>query len=220
MPGPLFALSHRRAVRLFASHYGGIQLKRILLFLIGLASTNVARAEVWTNSYSAYPYSRRSESAQGVRLTLMSSILEGRFHADKENQAKDLNGDFASAWGLALGYAKLPIQSFGFTTNLAWQWISDNEETFNLARVDGNLAYAVNETLNIKCGPNLSKWVSGEYLKETDPGLGFQFSVGFQVAENMGIDLGYSQMNQSGSFNGGHIDIQVSGVELDLHGTF
>ncbi len=127
-----------------------------------------------------------------------------------------------------MGYANLPIQELGFTTNLALIEMK-SESSANIARIDGNLGYAFNNYVNLKGGLNIMKYYTGEGLKNLNPGFGYQASLGFQLNKTVGFDIGYTEQNTSGkvpvTMNGEEIgkadvDLKLSGLEFGLNATF
>lgn len=125
-----------------------------------------------------------------------------------------------SALGLSLGYASLPVQELGWTSNFTYMDIKNEGTTTGAVRADGNLAYAFNKTANIKGGLNLSKLTSGSNSNKLNPALGFQSGLGVQLTKNFGLDVGYTEMNQSGSIDGVSVDLKEKGMEIGVNGTF
>jgi hypothetical protein len=97
--------------------------------------------------------------------------------------------------------------------------IKNEGSSTGLARIDGNLAYAFTSIVNVKGGLNISKFTKSE-TSDYNAGIGFQGGVGVQLTRNFGMDLGYTQMNQSGSSDGVKVDLKEAGIEIGLNGTF
>ena len=167
-------------------------------------------------------------SSKGIRISLLKPSSDYRGTAKYQNFSIDGSGSFDSALGLGIGYANIPIQELGWTTNLALIEVK-KDTSAKIIRADGNLGTAVNSFVNLKAGLNIMKLTSGTNVEELDPGLGFQASVGLQINKNFGLDLGYTEMNTSGKVpitsNGkeiGQADLtyKLSGVEISINGTF
>ncbi len=161
----------------------------------------------------------------------MKASLKYKGYAFPDSTAK-----FDSVFGVAVGYASLPVQELGFTTNLAYME-ARKDRSANIARADGNLGYAFNNNVNLKGGLNILKFTSGTDLKDLNSGIGFQGSLGFQLNKTVGFDIGYSESNLSGTLpitstftsNGkviskevgkGDVDVKLSGLEVGLNATF
>lgn len=167
-------------------------------------------------------------ASQGIRISIVKPTLDMKATVKYQGSSFDGTGKPDSALGIAVGYAKLPVQEFGFTTNLALIE-AKSESSANIARVDGNLGYAFNKYVNLKGGLNAMKFTSGNGVKDLDVGFGYQASLGFQLNKNAGLDIGYSESNISGktpvTSNGqeigkANIDVKMSGLEVGLNATF
>lgn len=139
--------------------------------------------------------------------------------------------------GVSGGYAYMPIQSLGWTTNLAYMGARQDGATINIFRVDGNLGYAFMRELSLKGGVNFAKIDysnnnSNNYLYSQskvnfDPGYGFQAQLTYQPFEYLGFDLGYSEINAAAKTKTGYMLTETStnlkviqGLEIGVHGTF
>lgn len=190
--------------------------KKITVFL---AMALVASSSFAQNSSTAKMPTNDSISSQGFRIGIVKPILKANIKASFNGGSVSANENLDEALGFSLGYAKLPVQELGWTTSATYMDIKNNGESDGLARIDGNLAYAFTSIVNIKGGLNISKLTSSAGNK-LNAGMGFQGGVGVQLTRNFGLDLGYTQMNQSGSLEGAKINFKVSGFEVGLNGTF
>lgn len=141
----------------------------------------------------------------------------------------------SEVYGAALGYAFLPADHFGFTTNLAFLEANNNGESMQFARLDGNLAYTWGAALSFKAGINLSHLskagVNASDIKWT-PSLNYQAGVGLQLTNTFGLDVMHTVMKQKGEVvrqyvadgvivtGKSEIELQQTGVEVALHATF
>ncbi len=160
---------------------------------------------------------------QGVRMAFLKPVLKMKMKATVEGFGSFTDTEkLDSANGVSVGYAYLPIQSAGFTTNLALINIKENgDDSVSMIRADGNLAFAVNPMMNFKGGLNLTTLNKSEFRKDFKPGVGFQASAGFQLNRNLGVDVGYVTMNQqSKTIDGVSMSLEESGPEVSLTGTF
>lgn len=159
-------------------------------------------------------------SSKGFRVAIVKPMLSADVKASYRGQSASANETLDSALGLSLGYASLPVQELGWTSNFTYMDIKNEGSTTGAIRADGNLAYAFTQIVNIKGGLNLSKLTSGSNKDKLNPAIGFQGGVGIQITKNFGLDVGYTEMNQSGSIDGVSIDLKEKGMEIGLNGTF
>lgn len=171
-----------------------------------------------------------SISSKGFRISLVRPNLDTKMKIKWEKFSFEGSPKIDSTTGLSVGYASLPIQELGWTSNLALME-AKTESSANLARIDGNLGYAFNKYVNLKGGLNVVKFTTGSGVKELNPGVGFQASVGVQVTRNLGFDVGYTEMNTAGkspvtSTSSGqeigkaNYDLKMYGLEFGINGTF
>lgn len=152
-------------------------------------------------------------SSEGFRVGLELPMLS----ADLKSGSSSISQKLDQVLGVSLGYAKLRIRELGWTTNLSYLDIKNNGASNALVRIDGNLAYAFNRNFNTKAGLNVSNLTKGD----ANAGVGFQAGLGVQMNKSVGIDLAYTQMNQTGTSSfGNSVNLTESGVELGLNGTF
>jgi len=161
-----------------------------------------------------------STSARGVRVSLVKPTLDADLKASYMGTSISVKEKLADTLGVSIGYVNLPVQEIGWTTNLALMDIKNGGSTTSMARIDGNLAYAFSQKVNVKGGLNLSKFTSGQDHEKLNPAIGLQAGLGVQVNRNFGIDFGYTQMNQTGSVEGINVELKESGMELGINGTF
>ncbi|MBX7231332.1 MAG: hypothetical protein K1X29_04510 [Bdellovibrionales bacterium] len=185
----------------------------VLLATVLVASTSFAQ-----NTLTAKMPTNDGISSKGFRIGVVKPMLEADYKLSYQGQHLEIEENL-EALGFSLGYASLPVQELGWTTNATYMDIKSEGGSVGLARIDGNLAYAFTSIINVKGGLNVSKFTSRE-ISKYDAGIGFQGGVGVQITKNFGLDLGYTQMNQSDSVNGVKVNLKESGVEIGLNGTF
>lgn len=159
-------------------------------------------------------------SSKGFRIGIVKPILELDLKVSLGGASASDYTKVNDALGFSLGYASLPVQALGWTVNFAYMDLNTKESSADMVRVDGNLAYAFTDILSIKGGLNISKLTGKDSADDLNAGIGLQGSLGVQITRNFGIDIGYIQMNQSGTMLGTDVDLKESGLELGLHGTF
>ncbi|WP_413586181.1 hypothetical protein [Bdellovibrio sp. HCB274] len=191
-------------------------LTKSLVLMTSLFLTTTALAQ---NAQTTKAAKDESFSSKGIRVGIVKPTLRVSSKASSANQSFHFSDDLDDAWGLSLGYASLPVQALGWTTNVTYLDMQSEGNSAGIVRVDGNFAYAFTNFINIKGGVNISKpTVSNS--NEYDPGIGFQGGFGIQLNKNFGIDLGYTEMNQSRTSGSYSVDIVESGFEISLNGTF
>lgn len=158
-------------------------------------------------------------SSKGFRVSLVRPMLEAEFKIQGSGQSFTSKSKIKDSIGLAVGYVSLPVQSIGWTGNLAYMDLKDEGDNVNMLRADGNVAYAFTNLVNVKGGLNLTKFTS-ENAKDYRPAIGLQASVGFQATKNFGIDFGYTQMNQTLDNEFADVKLKMSGFEIAVNGTF
>jgi hypothetical protein len=196
-----------------------IGLLAIALFTSATYGQNTTTAEVPT---------MKDNSSTGIRISLVKPVLDAKMKIKFQEFNFDDSTQMDSTNGFAVGYANLPIEELGWTTNLSFME-TKNDSSANIIRADGNLAYTFSQYFNVKGGINIAKFTSGAGVNELNEGVGLQSSIGLQINKNIGIDIGYTQMNMSGkspvTSNGvevgkADIEIKLSGLEIGLNGTF
>ncbi len=192
-----------------------------VVFSVLLLSGANAVAQEASTAKVALPH---DVSSKGFRVSLFKPILEVKTNVEHRGHAESYSWEYygrvEDVFGLSLGYASLPVQSFGWTTNLSFIQVEKKSFAGGLGRADGNLAYTFSSIFNVKAGLNVSRFVreSDAYMKK--PGIGFQSGLGIQISKNFGLDIGYIQMRQSGSEDRYVIDMREQGLEIGMHGTF
>jgi hypothetical protein len=197
-----------------------------MAFIVALvASTGMAQ-----NTSKTKAVADDSVSSRGFRVSFLKPTLDTKMTGKFMGQTAEGTSKPDSALGIAIGYASLPVQELGYTTNLALIEAKSGSSA-NIARIDGNLGYAFNPYVNLKGGLNAMKFTSGNGLKDLDAGFGYQASLGFQLNKNAGIDIGYSELNTSGrvpvtlmstgeEIGKAKIDYKMTGLEIGLNATF
>jgi len=196
---------------------------KIFLAVLAVSTSSFAQ-----NTSTVQVSAQDGYSSRGVRISLVRPNLDYKGTVKYQNFSFDGSGSYDSALGLGIGYVNLPIQELGWTTNLTLMEIK-KDSSGNLVRLDGNLGVAVTQFVNLKAGLNVMKITSGSNIDNLNPGLGYQASVGFQINKNLGLDLGYTELNTSGNApitsNGkeigqANVTYKISGIEIGLNGTF
>lgn len=193
------------------------------LVVLCVASTSFAQG-VSKENYKGAPQADSSVSAQGLRVAFVKPVLTLKVKATLEGYGSNSNSEkIDEANGVSIGYAHLPVGRPGFTTNFALINLKEKgDDSASFLRIDGNLAYAVNQTVSFKGGLNIATVNKSEFRKTMEPGIGVQASVGLQLNKNIGIDAGFVQMRQNskGRYDKIKISAQETGPELALTGTF
>lgn len=191
-------------------------MKKITSFLalILLASTSFAQ------NTSTSTIGRNESSSQGLRLSLLKPSLSADFKASREGRSLSTSEAISDSLGFGIGYASLPIQQLGWTSNLGYIEMKNNGVSVAVMRLDGNMAFAFNSIVNAKGGLNISKITKGDTDNKFAPAIGLQAGLGFQATKNFGIDIGYTQMNQTANLDGVNVELKLSGLEIGVNATF
>jgi hypothetical protein len=189
---------------------------QIALFL----ATALVASMSFAQSTSTATMPTTESGAKGIRLSLLKPVLKAEMKASFGSESVTVKDDLDEAMGFAVGYASLPVQAFGWTANVAYLEVKNDGTTGGIYRVDGNAAYAFSSLVNVKGGLNLSKLTNTDSSTEFKPAIGLQANVGFQITKNFGVDLGYTQMNQTADEDGLDMKFQMSGFEVGVNGTF
>lgn len=184
-----------------------------------LATALVASMALAQNTSTATMPSANSGAAQGIRVSLVKSMLDAEVKASVGGNSISVKDTLDEAHGLAVGYASLPVQAIGWTANVTYIEVKNDGSNGNVIRADGNAAYAISSLVNFKGGLNLSK-MTGSGTEDFKPAIGMQASVGLQFTKNFGLDLGYTQMNQTADQDGVDVKFKMSGFEVGVNGTF
>lgn len=72
---------------------------------------------------------------------------------------------------------------------------------------------------HLKAGLNLSKFTGGN-SDMFKTGIGYHLGTGIQITPNLGVDIGYVSMRQTADVAGMNVDVDISGFEIGLTGTF
>jgi hypothetical protein len=162
---------------------------------------------------------KNSMSASGFRVSVLVSSLSIKYKFDDALGSGTASYKINSSTGFGIGYAYLPAYSFGWTGNLSYFELRDNG-SINLARADLNLAYSFNSTLNLKAGINGGKFTSENVSKDVNSKVGYQVSFGVQATQNIGFDIGMTDVKFDLNQFGGKEDIDLTGTEIGLTATF
>lgn len=129
-------------------------------------------------------------------------------------------------FGVTAGYASLPIRKLGWIANVGlfemteYARENDSEQTASIARLDANLAFAINRYLYLKAGGNVSGFTQSNQQENFEPGFGYQGAVGMQINEKVGFEIGWIQMAQIGTNEADGEDLKMDGLDFGIHGTF
>lgn len=170
-----------------------------------------------SRSLSFRPSLKAGEKASsGFRLGLVKSMFDGKFEAKQGRtsvgvEATDIDHDF----GIALGYARIPVQEPGFTSRLLYTQFNQKVQSL---RLEGNGTYGFNEYVHVLAGLNAHNYVKG--VEGAGAGLGFQAGLGVQATKNFGMDLTYVYLQNSASSEGVAEKLKLTGPEITAHVTF
>ena len=194
--------------------------KLFLAALLLVSSTSFAQ-----NTSTSQIENRNAVSSEGFRVSLLRSDLDAK--AKIELDSRTVTGDkieIDRAMGVAIGYASLPIQQLGWTANLAYMELKEDDVKIKVARIDANLAYAFDSLINIKGGLNVSELRLDNETLDYKPAVGLQVGVGLQFTKNFGLDLNYVSMRNTAEIPVGSktadMTVTLDGPELALTGTF
>lgn len=191
--------------------------------------SSLAQAQGGTSSTSTQGYFSRPVATSGIRVGVFMPILEfetklewGGFRTSSNEQRIDRTA------GVSVGYAHFPVGVVGFSGDFAlmemYEKNNGNDATVTLARLDGNVGYAVNEIFYFKGGANLSGFTQSAIRDELKPSVGLQTYAGFQLNEHFGAEVGYVYMSQRGEEDTSIGKVEVTtierGLEFRLNGTF
>ncbi len=200
-------------------------LKRIVTMLAVATVTVTAFAQQQDMNTISTPVPN-VESAKGFRVALIKPFLDYEVKQEFLGVNASSEGDLEKEIGFSVGYAYLPVQKLGFTGNLSYISLDGDDadsDKATLLRIDGNLAYSVNEMVSFKGGLNISNFTDDE-MDELDPSIGLQFGAGIQITKNFGVDASYVIMQQYAKqdtiFGENEIRVFEKGIEVALHATF
>jgi hypothetical protein len=190
--------------------------KQIAAFV---ATALVASMSFAQSTSTATMPNQDADSVRGFRVSVVKPVLEVELKVNAGSGSNSNKENLEDSLGFALGYASLPVQSLGWTANLAYLSLKAEGSEVPMLRADVNVGYAFTSLVNVKGGLNLSKFTKDDY-NDFKTAIGLQANVGFQITRNFGLDLGYTQMNQTAEFDAGTVDLKLSGFEVGLNGTF
>lgn len=154
----------------------------------------------------------REGNLEGFRIALVKPVVS--INADRRGQT--VKGGLQESIGMSIGYIRYNHDGVGWGTNFMFaNLVSPQFGSFgNLTRVDLNVVKGADE-IHIKGGLNVSTIANNPFVSRIAAGIGYQVSLGFMLTKNLGLDLGYVEMNQSGSY-----DMKETGPEFNLSATF
>ena len=196
-----------------------------LLLVSALSSLSFAQFE--NSNTSSY---KPQTTADGFKMSLLVPILTAKFKVkitDVTSGAsrKGSDSEGIDSVGFALGVASIPTQAIGFLGQVSYITIDgeDGAKNTDLVRLDANAAYGLNKNLFFKGGLNYATFTSRN-AEDYNGGFGLQAGVGFQLTQNVSLDLTYSRMNFEATASdekfSSDVDLELSGLELGLSATF
>jgi hypothetical protein len=194
-----------------------------IIMLIAVATTTLSSfaQQESTDTNSLNTTIPKEMSAKGVRFAILKPFLDYEIKTEFLGLEASDKGGFENEIGFSIGYAYLPVQKLGFTGNVSYISVGEDNgsEKSTLIRMDGNLAYSINNLFNIKGGLNISNFTDDE-LDTLKPSIGLQLGTGIQINKNFGIDISYVAMQQYTDFGDAEVRFFERGLELALHATF
>lgn len=211
-------------------------MRLIFLALVITSAFNLASAQtavismpkskaVNSNTMKKDPFStsKSGYASEGFRVSVFKPSYDMSISVNAPNVNVD-EPNMSGGNGLFLGYAYLPVKSFGFIAGANYIELISNGRSGNTLRLEASGVWAFNDAFYAKLGINNSRIVSagaGSY----DPGMGHQMGIGFQLTKNLGLDLTHSQSAVTYTENFGpgmtvDADFVIRGTEIGLTGTF
>ncbi len=90
---------------------------KLIALTLAISITQMATAQLGSETRSSM-HSLDGSSSQGVRVSLLKPFFDVELTGSKGSQSKTIKAPLTEAIGFSLGYAQLPIQQLGWTTNL------------------------------------------------------------------------------------------------------
>lgn len=162
---------------------------------------------------------KRTNLSRGIRVAFVRSNLRMKVEASMGRAAMSLQ-DTGHFTGISGGYVYLPVNQPGFIAALSIFEINMDDASKQLAKLEGNAAYAFTPTVYGKAGLNISRFTRGDEDQKLKPRLGYQFGLGLRVTPNVGFEANFVRMAQKGEINGINARVWEVGPELALTGTF
>lgn len=195
----------------------------VFLGLLPSAAQAQRPSESGTSSMKATKTSSKGRmAANGLRVSLIQQTTDLEMNVRNGDLSNSNKASAVRTFGASIGYAYLPVQTMGFTSNFAFlQLQAGGNRHFEMARLDMNAAYAFRSDFYVKGGINGAKFTN-TFLADVNAATGFQIGLGVQPSRQFGIDISYVQMNQSGKFNWSPatVDLKEVGPEISITGTF
>lgn len=210
-------------------------MNKLLLSLLTLLAVTSANAQL--SNTMRY---EEDNASKGFRFSLFKPVMD--VHSKVTARAMGMSNSESSKdsvdnmLGFSFGYANLPVSQIGYTGQLSLIQVkggSNGEEERTKAdvmRFEGNAAWAFTNQFYMKGGLNFSDITSSnhELIEDLKGGIGIQAGVGFQITQNIGVDLSYVTMNFSDDLTleseGIPVDVDLEmgfrGLEIGLTGTF
>lgn len=154
--------------------------------------------------------------ASGIRIGAFKGFYSGDSDVTISTSSGSATGDITHLFSAYVGFAYIPIESIGGIIKAIY--MSYDDEVMG-ARGDINITYGVNDRLYLFGGANVHKYTS-EVMDEFDLGFGGQCGGGFQINKNLGIEFGYSVIQNSIETTNADISLRIKGIELGVNATF
>ena len=180
----------------------------------------------------------------GLRVILNKSFLTGDFGSSGDISIdKNFSPLAGHNFGFEVGYSHLPVGAIGFIGALGYHsfeiqefaltvendqgigktYLYDDFE-YRASRAQGNIAYTFTSEIHSFLGLNFLDIITGELGDVFGVGVGAQIGMGYHFDPRMGVSLAYTYMRSSADVeqdsNRGTLDLEMSGLELGLYGTF
>lgn len=195
-------------------------MKLLSVLIVLLSSVSYAQTNYTDAPRQAVSYNKN----EGIKLGLIKSFFKGEleitatdgFDSFSASTSDDVDQDI----GLVVGYQMIRPYDVGFNTQLSYNML---EEDVNSIRLEGNIAYGINDMMHVLGGLNLNKFTGDDGVDEYDAEVGFQLGMGANI-QMFNVSLMYYQIKNSVSESDSGItvdaDITLKGLELGVGITF
>lgn len=213
-------------------------MKKTLLILIStltLSAVTFAQEETTAKSSTVTTIVASEETtpmlANGIRFSLVKPFFDLTEKLLIKENPGTLNIDYESAGGLAIGYAYLPSDDFGFVGQLAFYEakMPATKESLNFAKLAMNVGYSADQYISGLVGLNTMRFINNSDLEALNMQVGWQAGLNLQFDENFSLSILNYQMIASGLVDAGASypaydqisrEIRSEGFEIELGVTF
>ncbi len=194
-----------------------------LVFVLGLTCCSFSYVQAQTTgstSAQKLPTANPSKDPiSGFQVGLRKGT-EQKITVESEFLGRTYKGsskDFEHEIGLSLGYAKNEDQSFGFKGGLNLDIFKDDEDSSHLSalNVDANATFTLNNSFIPFAGVNFNKYLNTDYNK-LDPSLGYQFGVTGQIWQQVGYQLSYQAIRNTGDVESVEYKTEIRMVQFGI----